>query len=262
VNGQIQYGSAQSLTAGATRRSAARTRHSPVGQLTRPVTLLVLAMIAVVALLVAFPRQAPGTLAVTLLGGVWLMVVLAVTLPSGAERAHAELATRVARFRHAVNAIGDAPTRLQLTAVLDLARELNVSEQDVTDDFERVRASLAALTLAEEIAAGHIPVVPMTGAMTPGAVGHFQAPVRLGRRRSDQLGELMMTPDQLTFRGPTELTVAWTQVANVQRAGADLIVTLADRDRSLRFSCDSVDHAARGGVIAEHLQRSASGAAT
>jgi hypothetical protein len=160
-----------------------------------------------------------------------------------------------------VNAIGDAPTRLQLTAVLDLPRELNLPEQDIADDLVRVRASLAALTLTEEIAAGRMPLVQMTAASTPGAVGHFQTSVRFGRRRSDQFGQLMMTRDLLTFRGPTGLSVAWTEVVDVQRAGADLIVTLADRGRSLRFSCDSVDHAARGGVIAEHLRRSASGAA-
>jgi hypothetical protein len=218
-------------------------------------------MVGIIALLVAFPRQAPGTVAVTMLGGVWLLVVLAVTLPSSTERAYAELAIRVARFRHAVNAIGDAPTRLQLIAVLDLARELNLSEQDIADDLVRVRASLAALTLTEEIAAGRMPLIQMTAARRAGSVGHFQASARLGRRRSDQFGQLMMTADRLTFHGPTDLSVGWTEVVDVERAGADLIVTLADRSRSLRFSCDSVEHAARGGVIAEHLRRSASGAA-
>ena len=42
-------------------------------------------------------------------------------------------------------------------------------------------------------------------------------------------------------------------MAGVERAGRDIIVSLVDLARGLRFCCDSLDEAARGAVVARHL---------
>jgi hypothetical protein len=219
-----------------------------------PVTLLAASMAGVITLLVAFPQQAAGTVALTLLGGVWLLMVLAATLPSAAERAQGHLSNRLARFRHAVNAVGDAPTRPQLEAVLALVHQLDLPPDTIAVDVERVRASLSALTLVEDIATGQLPIVPTVASPTTGTVCHFRASVRFGRRRSDEFGQLMMTPAHVSFHGTTDVSVAWSDVTGVQRAGGDLILTLANGRPCLRFACDSVDQAARAGVIADHLR--------
>jgi len=61
------------------------------------------------------------------------------------------------------------------------------------------------------------------------------------------------TADWLTFTGAPALSIAWTQVDEVQRAGESLMITTADR-RGLRFAFTTVDEAARAGVIAAHLR--------
>ena len=62
-----------------------------------------------------------------------------------------------------------------------------------------------------------------------------------------------MTTRWLTFSGEADLSIAWIQVDDVQRAGADLVITTADRRRDTRFAFNTVEDAARSGVIARHL---------
>jgi len=257
VHGQIQYGYVQSTTTVTTPRAL----HVPaVGGRRRAAKSLmfVTLVIAAVVLLLALPGQTPVTVPTMMLGGVWLLVVLAISLPSPSERASEEASKQLARFRHALNAIGDAPTRAQLEAMLGLARELLPNDPDIKDDITRIHGSLAALALGEDIAAGRLPVVPTVSALPPGASCHFQSAVRIDRRVSDhdqQYGRLLMTTGWLTFRGPSDLSIAWSEVSGVQRAGADLLMTVADSRHVVRFSFHSVDEAARAGVIANHLRQ-------
>jgi hypothetical protein len=88
-------------------------------------------------------------------------------------------------------------------------------------------------------------------------VCHFVCPVRFGRRRADQYGYLVLTSGRLRFRGALDMSVAWSEVASVDRADAELIVRLQESTRLLRFSCQSGDDAARGGEIASVLVRAA-----
>jgi hypothetical protein len=77
--------------------------------------------------------------------------------------------------------------------------------------------------------------------------------VRFGRRRADQVGHLSLTGGWLKFRGAVDVSVAWTEVAAVQRAGCEIIILLDDSKRVLRFSCHSLEEAARASVLAQHL---------
>src|SRR5207247_3080489 len=93
--------------------------------------------------------------------------------------------------------------------------------------------------------------------LAPGDQGHDVAPVRFGRRRNDQYGHLVMTSGWLKFRGTLDLSVSWGEVAGVQRAFREVVVSLEDSRRLLRFSCHSEAEAARGVVLGQHLSQSA-----
>lgn len=64
---------------------------------------------------------------------------------------------------------------------------------------------------------------------------------------------LLLTSRYLKFRGAIDVSVSWSEVADVQRAGAVLVVSLHESTRMLRFSCHSDSEAARAGVLAQHL---------
>ncbi len=175
------------------------------------------------------------------------------TLPSRSERAGADLARRLAQFRHDVNTVGDRPTRADLESLLVRARDLGLRDEEITEELARIRASIEAVDLAGQIAREPLPVVTSSEPLAPGDLCHFVAPVRFGRRRADQFGHLSLTSGWLKFRGALDVSVAWAEVADIQRAGRDVIVSLHDSKRVLRFSCHSESEAARAGVLAQHL---------
>jgi hypothetical protein len=218
----------------------------------RTVVLLATTAILTVALLAAVPYRLPG-MALALAGGVWLAIVLVLTLPSDSERAGAELSRRLARFRHAVNAIGDQPSRDDLEGLLVLARELGLVEDEIAEDLSRIRASLDALALRERLSREGLPTLDGIGPLPAGDRCHFMCPVRFGRRRSDQFGHLLLTSGWLRFRGALDLSIAWSEVTTVQRAAREVIVTLHDSNRALRFGCHTLDEAVASAVIAEYL---------
>jgi hypothetical protein len=259
VNGQIQYGSVRLLTPAATpirRRWTRRTEPSRFlsqRSTSRSVMLIFGGSLLLGGLLIAVPREIPGIAVTILLGGAWLSLVLAMTLPSRSERAGAELARRLGQFRHKMNTIGDHPTRADLESLLGLARDLELRDEEISDELAQIRASLEAVDLAGKLAHDALPVVTSVEPLAPGDVCHFVTPVRFGRRRSDQFGHLSFTSGWLKFRGALDISVAWTEVTNVQRAGRDIIVSLHDSKRVLRFSCNTISEAAQAGVLAQHL---------
>ncbi len=125
---------------------------------------------------------------------------------------------------------------------------------DKSDDAE---AELEAVDLANRLKHGELPTAKAPDPLAPGDECHFAAPVRFGRRRADQYGHLVLTAGWLKFRGTQDVSVAWDEVADVQRASREIVVSLEQSRRLLRFSCYSIAEAARGGVIAQHLARSA-----
>ena len=125
------------------------------------------------------------------------------------------------------------------------------------DKSAEVSAELEAAELANRLKHGDMPIAEAPGLVAPGDQCHFVAPARFGRRHSDTYGHLLLTGGWLKFRGTLDVSVAWSEVADVQRVGRDIVVSLEESRRLLRFSCYSVAEAARGGVIAQHLASSA-----
>jgi len=257
VNGQIHDGSARPLHTGPTRARPRRTcdprRFPSLGGASRPFHLAVAASVALVALLTGVPRDAPGVTAAILAGGAWLSLVLAMTLPSRNERAGQELVRRLAQFRHELNAIGDSPAADALERLVRRAAELELREEDIHDELEQLRACADAAALKSSLARTGLPVVEPLDPLPPGDACHFVCPVRFGRRRSDQFGHLILSAGWLRFRGALDVSVAWSEVAHVRRDGREIVVSLRESRRMLRFSCQTFLEAARGGAIAEHL---------
>jgi hypothetical protein len=111
--------------------------------------------------------------------------------------------------------------------------------------------------LSSRLRRGELPVAKAPDPLAPGDQCHFVTPVRFGRRRSDQYGHMVITSGWLKFRGTLDLSVTWSEVAQVQRLAREMIISLQDSRRLLRFSCHSEGEAARGAVIAQHLAQNA-----
>ena len=104
----------------------------------------------------------------------------------------------------------------------------------------------ANLDLADDIALDH-------------HVCPFTTPVRFGRRRTDQFGHLELTSGWLRFKSVLDVSVAWSEVERVYRAGREVEIALADSTRLLRFWCPCLTDAARAAALAEHFARVARG---
>ena len=115
----------------------------------------------------------------------------------------------------------------------------------------------ATTELAARLRRGELPRVKAPDPLAPGDECHFVSPVRFGRRRVDQYGHLVLTSGWLKFRGTVDVSVAWSEVADVQHSRREVVVSLRDSRRLLRFSCHSEAEAARGALIAQHLAQSA-----
>ena len=125
------------------------------------------------------------------------------------------------------------------------------------DDIE-----FKATELTNRLRRGDVPTAKAPDPLAPGDQCHYVTPVRFGRRRNDQYGHLVMTSGWLKFRGTLDLSISWSEVSDVQRAFREVVVSLQDSRRLLRFSCHSEAEAARGVVLAQHLARSARPQAT
>lgn len=115
----------------------------------------------------------------------------------------------------------------------------------------------ATTELAARLERGELPRVKAPDPLAPGDECHFVTPVRFGRRRADQYGHMVLTSGWLKFRGTVDVSVAWSEVADVQRARREMVVSLGDSRRLLRFLCHSEGEAARGVLLAQHLTQSA-----
>jgi hypothetical protein len=257
VNGQIQYGSAHPLTSQPTRLVRAPRTSDPrrfsTPATSRAVWLLFAASLLLGGVVIAAPREISGIAAAVVLGGAWLSLVLAMTLPRESERAGSELVRRLAQFRHELHAIGDAPSHSALDQLVLRARELGLHDDEVAEELAELRACADAVDLKAQLLRGEMPAAETLDPLPPGDACYFVCAVRFGRRRSDQFGHLVLTSGRLLFRGALDLSVAWSEVSQVRRGGHDIVVSLHDSRRVLRFACQSLREAVRGGVISEHL---------
>ena len=160
-------------------------------------------------------------------------------------------------FRHQVRSLGNPPTRAELQRLVDLARELHLQDDSISEELAEIRASFEALDLADRIARGELPVVISLETLPEGESCHFVTPVRFGRRRADQFGHLELTTSWLRFHGALDVSVVWPAIAGVQRTGRDVIVSLVDSRRMLRFCCHAVSEAACAAVVAQYLAHAA-----
>jgi hypothetical protein len=156
-------------------------------------------------------------------------------------------------FRHQVRSLANPPTRAELQRLVDLARDLHLQDESISEELAEIRASFEALDLAEHIARGDLPVVISLEPLPEGECCHFVTPVRFGRRRADQFGHLELTTSWLRFHGALDVSVVWPAIAGVQRTGRDVMVSLVDSRRVLRFCCHALSEAARAAVVAQYL---------
>jgi hypothetical protein len=163
----------------------------------------------------------------------------------------------VGAFRHEVRSLANPPTRAELQRLVDMARELHLQDDAISDELAEIRASFEALDLADHIARGDLPVVISLETLPEGECCHFVTPVRFGRRRADQFGHLELTTSWLRFHGALDVSVVWPAIADVQRTGRDVMVSLVDSRRVLRFCCHALSEAARGAVVAQYLVNAA-----
>jgi hypothetical protein len=122
---------------------------------------------------------------------------------------------------------------------------------------DEIAIEAEATELANRLKQGDVPVATAPDPLAPGDQCHYVTPVRFGRRRVDQYGHVVLTSGWLKFRGTLDLSVTWSEIADVQRATREIVVSLEGSRRLLRFSCHSEVEAARGVVIAQYLAQSA-----
>jgi hypothetical protein len=164
-----------------------------------------------------------------------------------------EGAVRLGTFRHEVRRAGRQPDRQTLLRLIDRARELGLRDEEIMLELREIRVALDAIDFAERLTLEGLPVVPAVDALPPGEQCHFAIPVRFGRRRGDQIGHVELTTSWLKFHGALDMSVVWSEVTLVERDGRDIIVSLLDSRRVLRFCCHSAEEAARGASVARHL---------
>jgi hypothetical protein len=102
-----------------------------------------------------------------------------------------------------------------------------------------------------------LPVVPDIPGLPAGDVCHYLMPVRFGRRRADQFGHLLLTAACLRFRGAIDVSIAWSEVADISRLEHEIVVSLHQSRRELRFWCTTTNEAESGHAIGSHLRLSA-----
>jgi hypothetical protein len=161
------------------------------------------------------------------------------------------------KFREALQALGNEPTPEDLERLITFVRSLEPGDR-APAGVAKAASTLDRFTPAHPLNDTLSPAPPQTpDPFSPGDQCYFAAPVRLGRRRSDGYGHLVLTDGQLKFRGTFDLSVAWADVAAVHHAGREIVVALETSRRLLRFSCHSPAESERGGSLAEDLARRA-----
>jgi hypothetical protein len=122
---------------------------------------------------------------------------------------------------------------------------------------EQAAVAFNGSELADRLLRGDLPVVRSPDPLAPGDQCHFVTPVRFGRRRADHYGHLLLTSGWLKFRGTLDISVTWSEVSGTDRATREIVISLQDSRRLLRFLCHSEAEAERGVAIARHLAQSA-----
>lgn len=147
----------------------------------------------------------------------------------------------------------DNPSRQQLEQVFDRVKKLGFKEEDLAPELAPLRGCLDALDIQDRIGMGMLPIISeRVDGLSPNDACHFAAPVRFGRRLADQFGHLLFTSSWIRFRGAMDMSITWTEVCDVQRDRREIVVSLLQSRRTLRFWCHTYSEAAVGVIIGEH----------
>ena len=165
----------------------------------------------------------------------------------------AESIARLGIFRHEVRQAGRQPDRPTLLGLIERAHELGLRDEDIAIELHEIRVALGALDFADRLTLEGLPVLHSADPLPAGERCHFATPIRFGRRRADQIGRVELTTSWLKFHGALDVSVVWSEVASVERDGRDILVSLLESRRVLRFCCHSAEEAARGASVARHL---------
>src|ERR671913_61907 len=93
-----------------------------------------------------------------------------------------ELARRLVQFRNELRAIGEAPSQTSVERMVVLAKELGLSDEDVSGDLAELRACAEASELTSQLAHGQVPDSEPLDPLPAGERCHFVCAVRFGRR--------------------------------------------------------------------------------
>ena len=100
-------------------------------------------------------------------------------------------------------------------------------------------ASPSGLTSTPSLSAREVPFV--------------SAPVRCGRRRHDEVGHLEITNLRLRIRAAIDVNIAWGDVAGIEHADRDMVVSIRDRRRKYRFCFHTGEEANQVTLLARSL---------
>ena len=143
--------------------------------------------------------------------------------------------------------------------MLEMAQEHQLPEDVIGEELSEIYAMLEGLDLTEQIARLGPPVVTSEHVLPKNECCHFVTPVRFGRRRSDQIGHLELTSGWLKFHGALDMSIVWAEVGDVERCGRDMVVSLSNGRRVLRFSCHAIRETVRAVVVCKYLVNEARG---
>ncbi len=84
-------------------------------------------------------------------------------------------------------------------------------------------------------------------------VPYVSAPVRCGRRRHDEVGHLELTNFRLRIHAAVDVNIAWGDVAGIEHADREMVVSIRDRRQTYRFCFHTSEEANQVTVLARSL---------
>ncbi len=91
---------------------------------------------------------------------------------------------------------------------------------------------------------------PSTGT---GELPYVSAPVRCGRRRHDEVGRLEITNFRLRIHSAVDINIAWGDVAGIESADREIVVSIRDRRQKYRFCFHTPEEANQVALLARAL---------
>ena len=82
---------------------------------------------------------------------------------------------------------------------------------------------------------------------------YVAAPVRCGRRRHDEVGHLELTNLRLRIHAAIDVNIAWNDVAGIEHADRDMVVSIRDRRQKYRFCFHTCEEATQVTLLARSL---------